>query len=231
MRVAIHQPNFIPWLGYFHKLMSCDVFIFLDDVQLPRGKSFVSRVAIKSPPGESWLTVPVKGKGDLISIKDALLAEDQDWRRKHLRTLETCYAKAPYYKEAIPLLRQVYQSANNNLADFNIGLISSLVKFFTAPVHLVRSSELKVSFSDPLDHLVKLTKYVGGSEYLTGTGEGSRRYLDEPAFSTEGIQVFSQSFKHPEYPQLWGEFIPNLSVIDLIFNCGSAAKEILLSQP
>lgn len=224
--VAIHQPNFLPWLGYFHKLLNCDVFIFLDDAQFPRGKSFSSRVSIKAPGGPVWLTVPVRGKGDLSPIKDVLTADTIDWQRKHLRTLESCYARAAYFKELFPMIQQIYQLNCSKLADFNINLIKALAGFLSAPAQLVRSSDLGVKNSGSLDHLIKLVKSVSGTKYLTGTGKGSFRYLDEEAFKQEGIEVLYQHFVHPVYSQQWGEFVPNLSAIDLLFNCGTGGKEL-----
>jgi len=227
--VAIHQPNFLPWLGYFHKLLNCDIFIFLDDAQFPRGKSFTSRVSIKSPSGPVWLTVPVRGKGDLSPIKDVLTADTIDWQRKHLRTLEACYARTAYFKEYYHSIQKIYQLDCNNLADFNIDLIKTLAGFFNIPTRLVRSSELGVEYNGSLEHLIKLVKCVEGTTYLTGTGKGTLRYLDEEAFGREGIKVLYQSFAHPQYPQLWGEFVPNLSAIDLLFNYGIDGKEILVN--
>jgi hypothetical protein len=225
--VAIHQPNFLPWLGYFHKLINCDVFIFLDDAQFPRGKSYTSRVLIKSPSGPMWLTVPVRGKGDMSPIKDVFTADNIDWQRKHLRTLEACYARTPYFKDYIPLIEQIYQMNCSNLADFNINLITALAGCFSAQTRMVRSSELAMDRNGSLEHLIRLVKYVGGTEYLTGTGKGSLRYIDEEAFDREGVKVLYQNFNHPQYPQQWGEFVSNLSAIDLLFNWGPDWKRII----
>lgn len=225
--VAIHQPNFLPWLGYFHKLLNCDVFILLDDVQFPRGKSYASRVSIKSPNGPVWLTVPVRGKGDLSSIKDVETVAAIDWQRKHLKTIEACYAKAKYFKGYFSIIEQIYKLNCCNLADFNIKLIKALAGCFEAPARMIRASELDIAHSGSLERLIKLVKYVGGTKYLTGTGKGSLRYLDGDAFEREGVKVIYQEFAHPQYPQLWGEFVSNLSTIDLIFNCGTDGKKIL----
>ncbi len=227
--VAIHQPNFLPWQGYFHKLLSSDIFIFLDDAQFPRGKSYTSRVSIKSPNGPVWLTVPVKGKGELLPIKDILMDSTKDWKRKHLKTLEICYAKAPFFKECFPLIEEVYQTDERILCNFNIELITKLALNLASSTRIVRASEMDVNKSDQLGHLIQLVKQVGGTKYLTGTGKGSARYLDEEAFRQEGIEVIYQSFGHPSYPQLSGDFIPNLSIIDLLFNCGPDTSKKYLS--
>jgi hypothetical protein len=228
--VAIHQPNFLPWPGYFHKLLSCDVFIFLDDVQLPRGKSFVKRVSVKSSYGPLWLTVPVRGRGSIQTIKNAVIADAGSWRKKHLKTLESCYLKAPFFKEHFPAIQQIYDLDYTSLSDFNISLITNLAGNLSSPAYLVRSSSLKIQYDGSLDHLVQLVKHVGGTRYLTGRGKGSMRHLNQAAFAREGIEVVFQTFVHPEYPQLWGEFIPNLSMVDMIFNCGRQAQKILLSS-
>jgi hypothetical protein len=228
--VAIHQPNFLPWLGYFHKLLNCDVFIFLDDAQFPRGKSFVSRVSVKSPGGPLWLTVPVQGKGSFLPIKNTVMVDPEKWRKKHLKTLQSCYARAPFFAEYFPAIQQVYDLECSLLADFNISLIKRLAGVFSSSPHMVRSSELNLDYDGSLDHLVKLVRCMGGTRYLTGKGRGTLRHLDQSAFAREGIEVVFQSFVHPEYPQLWGEFIPNLSIVDLIFNCGEQSEKILLKK-
>lgn len=226
--VAIHQPNFLPWPGYFHKLLNCDVFIFLDDAQFPRGKSYVSRVPVKSPCGPLWLTIPVQGKGDFSPIKNTAMVEPEKWRNKHLKTLRACYARAPFFQEYFPLVQRAYNQAHRLLADFNISLITGLADTFSCPARMVRSSGLVLDYDGTLDHLVKLVKCLGGTRYLTGTGRGTLRHLDQSAFAREGIEVVFQSFVHPEYPQLWGKFIPNMSIADMIFNCGRATEKILL---
>lgn len=225
--VAIHQPNFMPWLGYFHKLIHCDIFIFLDDAQFPRGKSFTSRVTIKTPTGPAWLTVPVKGKGDMSPIKDVLTNDTVAWKKKHLRTLEACYGRTAFFQNHFPFIEQAYQKDCRVLADFNMKLITTLAGCFSSVTRMVKASELGVEDSGSLGRLIKLVKSVGGTQYLTGTGKGSLRYLDEEAFAREGIEVLYQSFVHPVYPQQWGEFLPNLSAIDLLFNCGKEGKKFL----
>lgn len=226
--VAIHQPNFIPWTGYFHKLLNSDVFIFLDDAQFPRGKSFVSRVTVKSPCGPLWLTVPVQGKGSFSPIKNIVMVGPEKWRKKHLKTLQTCYAGAPFFQEYFPIVQRVYNQDYRLLADFNISLIAGLADTFSSPARMVRSSGLVLDYDGSLDHLVKLVRCVGGTRYLTGTGRGALRHLDQSAFAREGIEVVFQSFVHPEYPQRWGEFVPNMSIADMIFNCGKQSEKTLL---
>lgn len=225
--VAIHQPNFLPWLGYFHKLINCDIFIFLDDAQFPRGKSYTSRVSIKTPAGPAWLTVPVRGKGEMSPIKNVLTNDTVAWKRKHLKTLEACYAKTAFFQNYFPFIEQAYQKDCSNLADFNMKLIAILAGCLPAATRMVKASELGVADSGTLEHLIKLVKSVGGTEYLTGTGKGSLRYLDEEAFAREGIKVIYQTFIHPVYPQQWGAFVPNLSAVDLLFNCGEEGKKFL----
>src|SRR5262245_30980573 len=113
MIVAIHQPNFLPWLGYFSKLLHCDTFVLFDDVQFPRGKTFVNRVQIKTPQGPNWITVPIADKSDLALIKDSRIAPDPSWKRKVLRTLEVSYAKAPYTKNYLPGLTEIIEAATD----------------------------------------------------------------------------------------------------------------------
>src|SRR6266849_1228190 len=128
MIVAIHQPNFLPWLGYFNKLLRSDVFVLFDDVQFPRAKTVVNRVLIKTPQGPNWITVPVTNRGDLTSIREIRIAPDPAWKRKLLRTIELSYANAPYTKMYLPGLREIIESATDELCRLNSSLITWCMK-------------------------------------------------------------------------------------------------------
>lgn len=229
MIVSIHQPNYLPWLGFFNKLLRSDIMVIFDSVQFPRGKTVISRAAIKTPAGSQWLTVPVKGKSELLKIREVQLVENQPWVRKHLKSLEANYGRAPYFDRYYPRLAGYYQGQHTCLADLNIGLISLLASFLGATTKLIRASELQPEAdTGGLDRILKICRTLGATEYLTGQGAGSQRYMDEEAFGRLGIKVVCQNFVHPVYSQLWGEFIPNLSILDLLFNHGPAASGILL---
>ncbi|HEX3031699.1 MAG TPA: WbqC family protein [Bacillota bacterium] len=231
MKVAIHQPNYLPWLGFFHKLLCSDLFVFLDNVQFPRGKTFISRTAIKSPQGLNWLTIPIKGKSELKAIQDVELAKDGWWAAKHLKGLQANYGRAEYFMQYYPGLAQVYTDTTAHLADFNIAMINCLARWLGSKAEVVRASQLGLKqVPDGLERIIAICQAVGASSYITGEGAGSLRYMDEAAFNRNGIKVIKQQFLHPAYSQLWGEFIPKLSVVDLLFNHGPDARRIILGQ-
>lgn len=231
MIVSIHQPNYLPWLGFFNKLLRSDIMVIFDNVQFPRGKTVISRTAIKTPTGSQWLTVPVKGKSELLPIREVQLVENQAWVRKHLKSLEANYGRAPYFDRYYPQLAGYYQGEHTCLAELNSGLISLLAGFLGATTKLVRASELQPEANaGGLDRILGICRTLGATEYLTGQGAGSQRYMDEEAFKKLGIKVVLQDFVHPVYSQLWGGFIPKLSVLDLLFNHGPAASGILLER-
>jgi hypothetical protein len=226
--VAIHQPNYIPWPGYFHKLAAADVFVYLDAVQYPRGSSFASRNRVKTPNGPVFLTVPVsvpKGKEGKATYLEVELADDR-WQRKHLATVEQSYRKAPHFDE-IDGLYERGLTAGETLVDLNIGLIEAFASYLDITTRRVRLSELLPSFGQKTQLIVDICRAVDASAYLSGTG-GGRDYNDEELLREHGIELRYDEFEYPEYPQLWGDFEPNLSILDLLFNCGPAGRELVV---
>lgn len=227
MIVAIHQPNFLPWLGFFNKLAKSDVFVLFDDVQLPRGKSYCHRVAIKQENEARWLSVPVLGKSQLITIKEAQMVRDQPWRTKHLKTIESAYKRAPYFNNYFNEIKKFYLSNTCSLVSFNKSLIHIIKKQLAIPTKVICSSELNLGLIKGTEHILKIVQALDGDIYLTGQGEGSCRYLDIEQFNKAGIEVTYQNYMHPVYNQIGQGFIPNLSIIDLLFNEGPRAKKFL----
>lgn len=226
--VVIHQPDFLPYLGFFHRFLLADLWVVLDDVQFLDGgsKCWHNRDKIKTPRGERWLTVGVKKAPMETMINEAFLADD-DWEKKNLNQLRENYRKAPYYDEIFPRLETLYDHNCIRLVDFNMRSIEMLMDMFDIKIETVFASVLKAG-GKKTERLVDLCKKVGAAAYLTGVG--SRDYLQEPMFEAEGIKVVWQDFKHPIYPQLYGEFIPYLSSIDLFFNCGIEESRKILRR-
>jgi len=226
MIVAIHQPNFLPWLGYFYKLAKSDVFVLLDNVQYTKN-SFINRNRIKTPQGAIWLTVPVKIKGRFGQlIKDVEINNMVDWRRKHLGALEANYKKARFFEPIFQGLKNIYYAHDwNNLYRFNVRLLEWVLSILKLEKKVVRASELNVK-GKSTRLIIDIVKAVGGKVYLSGFG--GAKYQDEKLFKEEGIELRYYEFSHPVYPQLWSDFIPNLSIIDLLFNCGPESLNIIL---
>lgn len=232
MTVSIHQPNFLPWFGYFHKLAYSDMFIFFDDVQYPRGKTFISRVKINMQNGEHWITVPIKGKSELLPIQNIPLTNGP-YLKKIARTLEVTYKKTPYFQEVYDCVSLHLLDQPPSLCALNISLITAIVNRLGLATRLVRSSELGCTGHEGEDKILCLLKAVKAITYISGKGAGSNRHIDEGHFAKEGIRLVWQSFDHPIYPQLFGGiFIPNLSIVDMLFNLGfDQTRKMLMQTP
>ena len=227
MRVTIHQPNYIPWIGYFDKMAKSDIFVFFDDVQFPRGKEFANRNRIKTPQGPLWLTVPVKNKGSLLKINEIEINNDIDWNIKHWKTIKTFYANSPFFQEYEQKFENIILNKWTKLCDLNVELIKLIVSILEIDTKLVFSSEINAD-GGGVEKIINILNSLGADEYLTTHGPGAQRYLDEEIFRKNKIKILFHDFKSPVYPQLFGEFIPNLSICDLLFNVGPSAKEYFI---
>lgn len=228
MIVGIHQPNFLPWLGYFYKLTQCDVFVLLDNVQYSKN-SFINRNRIKTPRGADWLTIPVITKGRFGQlIRDVEINGAVDWRKKHLGTLEANYRKAKCFEPIFSGLKATYFADDwNNLCELNITLLEWVLSIIGLEKTLVRASDLNVN-GESTQLLINIVKNLGGNAYISGFGGAN--YQEEELFERSGIALKYYDFRHPVYLQLWNDFIPNLSIIDLLFNCGSESLGVLLDS-
>jgi hypothetical protein len=228
LSMAMHQPNYIPWSGYFAKMLQADVFVYLDAVQYPRGRSFSARNRIKASSGTVLLTVPVSvpsgqdGKATYVEVKFA----DDKWRSKHLRSIQSNYGKAPYFEEVFELIEMHILEAQD-LVDLNIGIIESIADYLEIENSRRRLSELLSGFGNKSQLIVDICEAVGANVYLSGTG-GGLEYNDESLLTDSNIELRYSEFQHPRYPQLWGEFEANLSMIDMLFNCGRDSRRLLL---
>ena len=231
MLVACHQPNYLPWSGYFHKIRLADVFVILDSIQFPRGRSWVSRNRIKTSRGQLWLTVPVKRKGlGLQRIQDVEIDNNYMgcppldcgmlpmWGKKHLLSLVHFYKKAPYFSDYIDFFTNVYEKRWGRLSDLNLALIKEIKKWLEIDTKIVCSSELGIGDRHACPLLIEICKSLGADTYFSGSG--GRKYIDDEKFKAQGINVKYFSFEPSAYPQFWGDFISNLSIVDLLFNCG-----------
>lgn len=223
---AIHQPNYLPWLGYFHKIKSADIFVFLDTVDYQSGNAFsvTNRARIKGANGAVLLTVPVSGKTASRRIQDVCVDSSTPWARRHLRSIELSYRRAPYFRPVFEVLEPVLSSLPVSLADLNSRLIIGVSRYLGLSARLVSASSLGIETVDRNQRLIEVCQKVGATAYLSG--QGGRKYNDEALFLQHGIRLGYRSFVHPEYPQLYGNFVAGLSVIDAIFNCGPTAARL-----
>lgn len=217
--VAIHQSNYLPWLGYFDKIKKSDIFIFMDNVQYTRG-SWINRCWIKNSQGKQWLTIPITTSGVFgQTIAEAKIDHKTDWVSAHLETIETNYKKTPYFGKFFPQIKEILEQKIESLAELNIKLIEKITELLRLQAEFIRGSTLNVS-GKATDLLIDMVKAVGGDTYLCGDGAGG--YQEDEKFSKNNLKLTYQNFKHPIYPQRFGGFIPGLSVIDFLFNVGNS---------
>ena len=223
--VCIHQPDFAPYLGFFHRLLKVDLFVLLDDAQFVRkGKGWQNRDKIKTRQGEAWLTIPVQKAPLEETINHIRLHLDRKWVNSALNLLTENYRRAEFFDEYFPAFEKVLQSNHELLIDLNLNILDVIYKILDISVPTILASQLAAQ-GNKNERLIDILQKVSGTDYLSGVG--ARDYMDEKKFLKAGIAVHWQNFKHPIYPQLHGDFIPYLSVLDTIFNCGPEAKHIL----
>lgn len=227
--LGAHQPNYIPWIGYFNKMAVSDCFVLADDVQYS-SQGYTNRTRIKTAQGAQWLTVPVltKGRG-LQAIREVRIDHSRNWRRKHWKALCRNYAATPCFELHAGFFDDLYRREWRFLADLNIHIIEYLRRALGIEGPLYLSSELAIPPSDATGRIVQMAKKTGCASYISGRG-GSTSYLREETFREAGVELQYNDFTHPVYPQRFGEFISGLSVLDLLFNCGGAAQ-VLVRRP
>ena len=218
MRVGIHQPNFLPWLGYFYKIKKSDIFVFLDDVPFSKG-SYTNRAKILIDNKKKWLTVPVITSHRLgQSIQDVEIIENDSWRNKIMGLLQQAYGKHKYYEEFVDTVKNVIIGCSRNLADINISLIKGICNFLDIKTNFIRSSELKIQGKSTA-LLVDLCKRLNANCYISGLG--AKTYQDEDFFLKNDIDIEYSDFQHPIYSQGTKEFLFGLSIVDMLFREGN----------
>jgi len=224
--VVIHQPDFVPYLGFFHRFLHADLYIVLDHVQFaPR--NWTHRDKIKTPKGEDWLTVSVKKAPRDTAINQAELATQTDWAADHLNLITQNYKHAPFFDEIMPHVHRLYAHLPPLLSEFTMRSIHMLLALLDINIPILYSGNMNPRGSRNA-LLIDLLKKNGATHYLCGSG--SRDYLQMADFEAAGITVVWQAFNHPVYPQLYGEFIPFLSTLDALFNCGIKGTQKLLKE-
>jgi len=215
--VSIHQPAYLPWLGYFDKIRQADRFIFLDTVQFQK-QSFQNRNRIRTADGWTWLTVPVITKGRLYDtpLKDLEINNRVDWRRKHLVAIEMNYRKAPQFERIMAWLKAYYEQPWERLADLCFEMLLGFNRLLGIETPIVRASDLPPCAASKSNLILALCKTSGASHYLAGTL--GRDYIDAAAFAHDGVAVSFQDYQHPRYRQIYPGFEANMAVIDLLMN-------------
>ena len=233
MRIVTgHQPAYLPWGGLLHKISLADVFVFMDDVQYLE-QDWNNRNRVKGPNGPFWLTVPVRSKASVGKrLRDVLISSDgwespRHWQRLHWRSMQSCYGRAPYWDTHAPFFEDLYtRKPWKWLVDVNESVLRYLLEALEIGVEWVCASTYGfdgVKSDLVLDHCRKLRGDV------CVVGALARDYLVADRFFHEGVSVYYQDYRQPVYRQRFGGFISNLSVVDLLFNCGPASRSVLMS--
>lgn len=222
MRTVILQPMYLPWIGYFGLIDLADTFVFYDDVQFVE-RSWQRRNKIKMPNSWSWLSVPViKRFGQ--KINEVMINNNIDWRSSHWKSIKHAYTRAEFFREYADKFEDVYRREWKYLAELNMYIIREVSSMLGLNTNFILSSQLDAEGSKS-DRLISILKSINADEYISGLA--AKAYIDSKKFDEEGIRLYWYEFKHPVYPQLYGEFIPYLSIIDLLFNTGKDAIEYI----
>jgi hypothetical protein len=223
MNVAIHQPQYLPWLPYFSKIQECDLFIFLDNVDFQKN-GLQNRNQIKTAQGAQWLTVPVKQHlGQKIC--ETKIDNTSDWRRKHLQTIRQCYGKAAEFRTYAEDIEAIYQREWDSLCELNINLITTMLRWMDIRTPIAKSSEMKAGGAAS-ELILNLCMESGATCYISGSGGAD--YLLPVAFEKAGISIIYRSPELPQtYPQLFSKagFINHLSALDILLNCGASWRQ------
>jgi len=221
--VSVHQPQYLPWLGYFDKIDRADVFVLLDNVQFKKNE-WQNRNRIKTSQGPQWLTVPVLYKFPQL-ICEVGINDRERWRHRQQQALISNYRKAPHWSLLEPFWSEIFSRTWSTVAELNIYVVRELAALLGITTPLCVASELPPFPDDPDERLIAITRHFGGDTYLAGSG--GHDYMDLDKYRRAGVTVVFQDYRHPVYPQLWGDFEPYMSVVDLIYNQGAEALEII----
>jgi len=220
--VAVHQPNYIPWIGFFDKMDQADIFVILDAVQHSR-TSVTHRNSIKCPSGSLLLSVPLQNKGQ--TINQLLINKDHNWNENHWKSISYNYRRSKYWELYEDAFKQIYQSDWKYLSDLNMSIIQLVMCILKIETTIVKESTFPNDMGIGCSRIVNICKHLGATTYLSGIG--AKAYNDEQQFEQNEIKLVYQEFTHPYYNQQWGPFMSHLSVLDLIFNHGPQSIDII----
>ena len=224
MRLVIHQPNFLPYVGFFHKLSLADTFVMMDNTQYD--KKFTNRNKIKIPDGWSWLTVPINKEHKFLPNKLVEINNKENWKEMHWKKITRSYTNSKFFKKNYKsFFEEVYKKEWKFLFELNSELLRQIIDWLGLKIQIIKESELNIN-GNSTERLVNVCKELGAETYVSGVG--GKEYMNEKLFQKNNIKIEYQKFQCPTYTQIFGgDFIPNLSIIDLLFNNGSKSLPIL----
>lgn len=217
MLIAVHQPNFFPWIGYFYKMAHADLFVLYDDAQFTRG-GYINRSLLKTSRGKEWLSIPVATTGHYLQKICDTQINAGPWRKKVIGKLSDAYRDARYFDYYMERIKVILNIECDQLNDLNTRLLTFVRAELKIDTPLVLASQCKNITGASTERLISICRSLGANAYLSGFG--GRNYQDDAMFKEAGIELEYSDLVHPTYPQLWGAFTPGLSVVDLLFNEG-----------
>jgi len=223
--VSIHQSQYLPWPAFFRKIAQSDIFVVMDDVQYQKN-GVQNRNKVRNKSGDFWLTIPVSGNIDDM-IKDKRIA-DKKWKKKHFQSLSQAYAKAPYWSDYSDFFQELYQSDVFLLHEVNNAFMTYILEQLDIKTKMVLMSELEYQ-GEKSALVMDICSTLGATTYLSGNG--SKAYLNEGEFSAAGIKIEYMESINPVYTQIHGEFISNLSILDMLFNVDKKTIKDYLNKP
>jgi len=226
MTVTIHQPYYLPYLGYFHKILNSDIFVILDDAQFEKG-NFYNRNKINSNNGPILLTIPVSVKNHDDPINSVTIPSHK-WQIKHFKTITQSYKKAPFFSDHEQFLEDVYiNNSWNSFSELTFFMMQYFLEYLEVEIPIFKSSKMQIA-SVKTQRLLDISLKVKADTYLSGPS--GRKYLDTKLFEAANVKIIYQEFIHPEYNQIHPDFISHLTILDLLMNEGKKSKEIILSN-
>ena len=224
-RVVVLQPSYLPWIGYFEQIARADQFVFLDNVQFTR-RDWRNRNKIRTREGWAWLTVPIEQKNRYTQmLKETRIDNSTNWSKKHCESIRLNYSRAPFFEMYYPYFDSVYRKRWEFLLDLCYETTGYLKETLNINTPTYKSSELPVG-GVKADLILNICQQMKASHYLTGSL--ARDYLSKEDFSQKGIDLEYQEYDHPKYSQRYSEFVPNLSLIDLLFNAGDKSLDVIM---
>lgn len=225
MIISFNQPAFIPWGGFFARLLSSDRMVLLDDTALARGFTFVNRNRLKGPEGEVWITVPLRRKGlGVQKIRDLMIYEKERWKNKFLATLQHYYGHSPYYESVVEGIRSAVDRPEPRFLDLTLALLNILRSQIGITREITLQSDTKIA-GKGTSLLVSIASKLGADETILPCG--SEKAVESTRFEEAGIKVRFLRYAPPQYPQFWGDFLPKLSALDLLLCCGPAGRAVI----
>jgi len=225
--IGIHQPNYLPWLGFFNKIVKSDSFIILDNVDLETNgaKAITSRTKIRSQEKEQWLTIPILKSSDK-TIKNVQIDNSKPWKKKHLKTFYYEYKKSLFFQETYSFLESSFSFQTELLSEWNCFMIEEVLKHLKINKSIILASKMDLNDESRNGRIIEICKHQNAGTYISGAG--GKKYHEEQLFNVENIEISYLNYEHPIYNQHKETFLPGLSIIDSLFNCGKEGVSKLL---